>query len=258
MRILDPRHGRMFWIFHFYPMRGAPSAVRPILVLGDQSFQAHQAGVSEEIRTDLALLEVRQEDAIDAPGEQSGQVSLAHAQRQLANVFAIGDQDIESVELHLVIVLAAVQSVEVGSTVNSEQYRFAVDYKRGAPIAQSRFNDERILIRPVVAVAGEQANALPVPLDDQPIAIVLDLVKPRSEPWCPGSGCRVRTQPYSCRIDRHGRAECEISALETCQISPSYEDEERCPTHRPLLLPALRHALHGEPGTAAEAARRPL
>jgi hypothetical protein len=142
-------------------MRGAPSAVRPILVLGDQSFQAHQAGVSEEIRTDLALLEVRQEDAIDAPSEQSGQVSLAHAQRQLANVFAIGDQDIESVELHLVIVLAAVQSVEVGSTVNSEQYRFAVDYKRGAPIAQSRFNDERILIRPVVAVAGDRRTRCP-------------------------------------------------------------------------------------------------
>ena len=50
----------------------------------------------------------------------------------------------------------------------------------------------------------------------------------------------------------------QISALETCRISPSYEDEERCPTHRPLLLPALRHGLHGEPGTAAEAVRRPL
>ena len=145
VRILDPRHGRMFWIFHFYPMRGASSVVRPILVLGNQSLQAQQAGVSEEIRTDLALLEVRQEDAIDAPSEQSGQISLAHAQRQLANVFAIDDQDIERVELHLVIVLAAVQSVEVGSTINSEQYRFAVDYKRGAAIAQSGFNDDGYL-----------------------------------------------------------------------------------------------------------------
>ena len=70
------------------------------------------------------------------------------------------------------------QSIEVGSTINTEQYRFAVDYKRGAPIAQGGFNDDRILIRPVVAVAGEQANALPVPLDDQSIAIVLDLVEP--------------------------------------------------------------------------------
>ena len=31
---------------------------------------------------------------------------------------------------------------------------------------------------PVIAVAGEQANALPVPLDDQSIAIVFDLVEP--------------------------------------------------------------------------------
>ena len=29
-----------------------------------------------------------------------------------------------------------------------------------------------------VAVASEQANSLPVPLDDQSIAIVLDLVEP--------------------------------------------------------------------------------
>ena len=74
--------------------------------------------------------------------------------------------------------LAAVQSVEVGSTVNSEQYRFAVDYKRGASIAQSRFNDERILIRLVMSVAGEQANALAIPLNEQSIAVVLDFVNP--------------------------------------------------------------------------------
>jgi hypothetical protein len=67
-----------------------------------------QAGVPEEVGTDLALLEVGQEDAIDAPRKQPGQVRLAHAQRQLANVVAVGNQDIEGVELHFIIMLATV------------------------------------------------------------------------------------------------------------------------------------------------------
>ena len=40
------------------------------------------------------------------------------------------------------------------------------------------FGNERKPTAPVVAVAPEQANALPVPLDDQPIAIMFDLVDP--------------------------------------------------------------------------------
>ena len=177
VRILDPRHGRMFWILHFYPMRGASSVVRPILVLGNQSLQAQQAGVSEEIRTDLALLEVKQEDAIDAPSEQSGQISLAHAQRQLANVFAIDDQDIERIELHLVIVLAAVQSVEV-SDLPSTPSSTASPSITNEVHRLRRAASTMILIRPVMSVAGEQANALAIPLNEQSIAVVLDFVNP--------------------------------------------------------------------------------
>ena len=53
-------------------------------MLGDQALQPHQAGVAEQVRADLALLEVGQKDAVDAPRQQPGQVGLAHRQRQPA------------------------------------------------------------------------------------------------------------------------------------------------------------------------------
>jgi hypothetical protein len=58
VRILDPRHGRMFWILHFYPMSGAPGAIRPVLALRDQSLQPKQAGMPEKVGANLALFEV--------------------------------------------------------------------------------------------------------------------------------------------------------------------------------------------------------
>ena len=76
-------------------------------MLRDQPFQPHQAGVAEQVRADLALLEVAQEDPVDAARQQPGEVGLAHAERQLAEILAVADQDIEGIELHLVIVLAA-------------------------------------------------------------------------------------------------------------------------------------------------------
>ena len=38
--------------------------------------------------------------------------------------------------------------------------------------------DQRKAVAPVVAVAGEQPHALALALDDQAVAVVLDLVKP--------------------------------------------------------------------------------
>jgi hypothetical protein len=89
MRILIPCHGRVFRVLHLHPMRRVAGAVRPILGLETNPSNPKQAGVPEEVGTDLALLEVGQEDAIDAPRKQPGQVRLAHAQRQLANVVAV-------------------------------------------------------------------------------------------------------------------------------------------------------------------------
>ena len=60
----------------------------------------------EQIRADFALLEVGQEDAVDATRQQPGQVALPHAERQPAEIFAVAHEDVEGVELHLMIVPA--------------------------------------------------------------------------------------------------------------------------------------------------------
>ena len=48
-----------------------------LAVLRNQSLQSHHAGVAEQVRADLTLLEVAQEDAIDALSQQPGEVGLA-------------------------------------------------------------------------------------------------------------------------------------------------------------------------------------
>jgi hypothetical protein len=59
--------------------------------------RAHQAGVAEQVRADLALLEIAQEDAVDAPRQKTRQACLAHRQRKLAEVLAVAQQDVEGV-----------------------------------------------------------------------------------------------------------------------------------------------------------------
>ena len=48
-----------------------------LAVLRNESLQSHHAGVAEQVRADLILLEVAQEDAIDALSQQPGEVGLA-------------------------------------------------------------------------------------------------------------------------------------------------------------------------------------
>ena len=50
------------------------------------------------VRADLALFEVGQEDAVNPPRQQPGQVGLEHRQRQPAQILAVADQDVEGEE----------------------------------------------------------------------------------------------------------------------------------------------------------------
>jgi hypothetical protein len=83
-------------------------------VLRNQTFKSHQAGVPESIRPDLALFEFGEKNSIDATLEQPRQVGLAKMRWQWPEVFAFEGQHIESVKLHLIIVLAAVQPIVIG------------------------------------------------------------------------------------------------------------------------------------------------
>ena len=47
------------------PVPEPAGAIAAFAVFRDQALQPHQAGMSEQVRADLALVEVGQEDAID-------------------------------------------------------------------------------------------------------------------------------------------------------------------------------------------------
>src|SRR4051812_2975739 len=85
------------------------AAVGAFTVLRDQPFKAELAGVPEQLRPDLSLLERRDVDTVDPAREDPRQVGLAQRQRQLAEVVAVGGQAVERIELHLGIVLTTVE-----------------------------------------------------------------------------------------------------------------------------------------------------
>jgi hypothetical protein len=68
------------------------------------------------------------------PGEQendrrasSRQIGLAQAQGEGAQILAIERQDVEGIRLDFVIVLARVQDIEIGNTVNPKDDIFAIN-----------------------------------------------------------------------------------------------------------------------------------
>ena len=50
-------------------------------------------------------------------------------QRQPAEIISVVSQAVEGVELHLVVVLAGVQGVEVGDAVHAEHHSLAIEHE---------------------------------------------------------------------------------------------------------------------------------
>jgi hypothetical protein len=75
-----------------------------------------RAGGNKKSRTDLALLKVAREDAIRATCQWPCEIGLAQSIAAISAV-AIHGVHVEGAKLHLVIVLAGVQCVEVGVAV---------------------------------------------------------------------------------------------------------------------------------------------
>jgi hypothetical protein len=118
----------------------------------------------------------------------------AHGERQFPQVLAIERENVERIELNLVIMPARMQAVEIRDAVHAQQHRLAIDHKRTGEVAQRGFDDSGIPIAPIVAVAGEQAHALALALDDQAIAVMFDFMEPvlpPPEPRFHASGCRA-------------------------------------------------------------------
>src|SRR4051794_11550594 len=85
---------------------------------------------------------------------------------------------VEGAELHLVIMRAAVESIEVGNPVDAENHGLAIEREPLLPDLARGLNDPWIPVGPVVAASGDQANAVAVALQPEPVAVVLDLVEP--------------------------------------------------------------------------------
>ena len=74
--------------------------------------------------------------------------------------------------------LARVQRVEIGDAIDAEDHRLAIDDELLDPVLERGFDNPRIAVRPIVPVAGNQPHAIAIPLDAQPVTVVLDLVEP--------------------------------------------------------------------------------
>ena len=72
---------------------------------------------------------IGQENSVDATRQQSREARLSHAQQKLPQIVAVAHQHVEGVELHLIFVRATVQTVEIRSTVNTEQLGYTVQHE---------------------------------------------------------------------------------------------------------------------------------
>ena len=66
------------------PVWRPSAAIDAVPALGHQPLQPHQTGMPEQIRPDLTLLEIAQEDSVNAPRQQPRQVGLPHRDNERA------------------------------------------------------------------------------------------------------------------------------------------------------------------------------
>jgi hypothetical protein len=146
-------------------------------MLGNEALKSELAGMAEKVGTNLALLEVAEEDAIDWSRQQSGKVGFPHAERQTAEVLAITGEHVKGVQADLVVMAPAVQSFEVRNTIRAQNDRFAIEHKRSAAETAGGIDNQWIPLGPVVSIPGEQAGSFALSLEDQK-AVVFNLMNP--------------------------------------------------------------------------------
>jgi class 3 adenylate cyclase len=66
---------------------------------------------------------------------------------------------------------------------DAENDRLAIDDELRLAVFERSFDNPRIALRPVEAVAGNQPHAIAAALDAQPITVILDLVEPVRGRW---------------------------------------------------------------------------
>src|SRR4051812_23994846 len=113
-----------------------------------------------QVWSDLALLEGCDLNAISTAREKASQVVLPAMQRELPQVIAVERQDVEGIELHLVVVLAAVQAIGVCDAVDPKENSLAIENELLHLDPKCRLDDHGIAAAPVIAVTCEQAHPI--------------------------------------------------------------------------------------------------
>lgn len=109
----------------------------------------------EQVRTDLALFEGAEENAIHSASEKPGQARLAHAEWQLPDIVTVAHEHVEGVELHFLVVPARVKAIEIRYAIYAEQHGFTINHKRVQAISQGSLYNEREAVAPIVPFAVE-------------------------------------------------------------------------------------------------------
>jgi hypothetical protein len=168
----------VFPVLTFNPEFLTATTIWSVTVLGNQTLKPEFACLAEQVRPDLAQLKLADENSIWSAMEQSFQICLAHRKRKVAQIIALHCQDIESAELHFIVVLAGMKRIEIRDPVNAEDDSLAIDHELTDAVFQGGFTDPRKAARLVIATPADHPHAVAVTLDANAIAIQLYFMKP--------------------------------------------------------------------------------
>ena len=114
---------------------------------------------------------------------------------QPAQIIAIDRQHIERAELDFLVVLAGKQGIEIRDAIDAQDDGLAIDHKVLLPVLQRALDNPGKAVGPVVAVARQKTHPFVIPDDDQPVAVILDLMEPfrsgRDRPACSRNAGRI-------------------------------------------------------------------
>jgi hypothetical protein len=147
-------------------------------MLRHDALEAELAGVLEDGRSIPVEVLVELDALIGDPLQEMLEPAFPRFQKVRPEIDATQFQQVEGVQEHPVVVGSAVEPLEVGHPVEVAADRLTVQDQGARPKARHCLSDEREPVRPVVAPAGEQPDPVVLLPDDQPIAVVLDLVNP--------------------------------------------------------------------------------
>jgi hypothetical protein len=124
------------------------------------------------------LFEIAHEDAIRSASQQPRKIGLAHREWQIPQIVTVHRQYVKGTELHLFVVPAGMQGIEIGITVNAQDDCLAIDDELLLPVLQGSFNDPGKALCPIVSASGNQPHPIAVALNTQAVAVVFDFVEP--------------------------------------------------------------------------------